>query len=203
MRVKAVAQFTGQPANVGVHPGDVDGDVRVVDPARGKRGRHECVSIEFALKIEFRAVLPAVPNRAQGEHDLAQLGTRRLPLHAVAALIVALDLGADPQDEAARGGALQVPGRIGQRHRAARKCQGNRGAELQAVGRCRRYRQRQERVVLVLHAPYAVEAEVLGVAGNRNGVVKRMGGQQAVEFHRHPSMRSLLGLSGSMNLCGV
>ena len=184
--VKAVAQFARQPADVGVHPGDVDGNVRVIDPAWRKRGRHERVSVELALKIQFRAVLPAVPNRAQGEHDLAQLGPRRLPLHAVAALVVALDLGAEPQDEAARGRALQIPGRIGQRHRATRKRQRNRGSELQSVGGRGGHCQRQEGVVLVLHAPHATETEVFGVAGNRNGFVERTCGQQSVEFHGRP-----------------
>ena len=99
--VKAVTQLTRQTAHVRVDSSDVDWHLGVGDLARTKKRGHEGEGIELAREVQWTAILPAVPNGAQGLDHLAQLTAWRLPLDAKAALVVALDLGAKPQDKAA------------------------------------------------------------------------------------------------------
>src|SRR3990170_8790610 len=99
--VKAVADFAGDPADVLVDAGDIDRDLRVLDGPGIEEGGHQVEAVELPPEVELGPVLPAVPDRAERQDHLADPRPRRLPLHGEAPLVVALDLGAEPQDEAA------------------------------------------------------------------------------------------------------
>jgi hypothetical protein len=183
VHVQAVADFTGHTAHVGVDAGDVDGDVRVGDRPRAEERGHEVETVELPLEVEPRAVLPAIPDRAQGLHDLAELRARRFELHREAPLVVALHLRAEAEDEATDRRGLQVPGDVRGDHRAPWKRDRDRGAEPQARGRGRGHGQRQIRIVLGFGRPETVEAQrfnLAGVSGNRPEVV---GEHADVELH--------------------
>jgi len=66
------------------------------------------------------------------------------------------DLRAEPDDEPPAGRARQIPADIGDCHRCARKGDRDAGVQFDAFGRSSRHRQRQKRVVLVLHRGDAV-----------------------------------------------
>ncbi len=68
------------------------------------------------------------------------------------------DLRAEADDEAATGRAGEVPADIGDRHRRAREGDRDAGVEFDALGRSPGDRERQERIVLVLHRGDAVIA---------------------------------------------
>ena len=73
VNVKAVAELAREPCDVGIHAGDEDRYLGVLDRTRAEERRHQRVLVELALEIELRAVLPAVPDRAQRENNLAEL----------------------------------------------------------------------------------------------------------------------------------
>ena len=86
----------------------------------------------FAPVVERHVGEPAAPDRPQGLDILTHPGRRRAPGHREAAFVVALDLAAEAEDEAALGGPLQVPAHIGDRHGAAEKGDGDAGGEFHA-----------------------------------------------------------------------
>ena len=164
MDVDAVAELAGQTAHVRVDGREIDGNPRVLDRPRVEEGGHQVEAIRGAPEVERRAVLPALPDGPQGEHDLAQSRSRWLPADGETPLVVRLDLGAEAEGEPTPGGLLEVPGRVGQHHGAARERNGDGGAELQALGVHRRHREGQEGVVPRLGGPEAAEAHGLRAA---------------------------------------
>src|SRR5438876_3957749 len=137
VHVEAVAHLAGDPAEVPVHSRDEDRDPRVGNRAGVEEGRHQVEAIEPALEVEPGSVLPGVPDRAEGLHDLAELRPRRLELHREAALVVPLHLGSEAEDETPPRGLLQIPREVGEHHRAPREGDRDRGAELDRGGRGR------------------------------------------------------------------
>jgi hypothetical protein len=164
VHVQAVAHLARDAAHPRVHPGQVHRDARMVDRPRVEERRHEIESIRTALEAQRGAVLPAIPDRPQGSHDLTHARARRLPRDREAPLIVRLHLRAEAHDEAAARSLLQIPAGVSQDHRAARKRQRDGGAEADPRGCAGRDRQRQERVVPRLGRPDRAEAQVLGPA---------------------------------------
>lgn len=81
MRADAVADLAGQAAVVRIDRCDFYGDARVIDRTRIELRGHEGEVVVLALELERCAVLPAVPNRAQGENVFAQPRSGRGPLH--------------------------------------------------------------------------------------------------------------------------
>src|SRR2546425_11689087 len=155
-----------------------------------EEGRHEIEAKELTATVQLRTVLPAFPDRPQRENDLAQPRARRLELHGEASLVVALDLRAEAEQEAALGRLLEIPRDVRGDHRAARKRHRDGGAELDAARGGGGHREGQERIVLGLGGPQAVEAERLDLArvgGHRLEVVRE---HVAVELHeRSPRHR--------------
>src|SRR5262249_37865725 len=121
MHVEAVAELAGEPRDVGIHAGDEDRHFWMFDRARAEEGRHQRVLVEFALEIELRAVLPAIPDRPQREDDLAEPLPRGFPFYAEAPLVVAFHLRAEAEDEAAARICLEVPSGVGEHHGAPRE----------------------------------------------------------------------------------
>src|SRR5215467_5522976 len=134
MHVHAVAELARDAAHVGIDRGDHDGDLRMPDWSRVEEWRHDVEGVELPLEVQLGAVLPAVPDGPDGPHRLRHLGPRRLELHGEATLVVRLDLAAEPQDEAAPRGLLEIPRDHGRDHGAPREDGGDVGAELDARG---------------------------------------------------------------------
>src|SRR5216117_4499698 len=137
----------------------------------------------------LRSVLPAVPDGPQRQDDLAQPRPRRLELHREAALVVALDLRTEAEAEAAVGRLLEVPRDVGGDHRAAWERDRDGGAELETSGRGGGDGQRQERIVLGLGRPQAVEAERLHLARVRRHRLEVVREHVAVELHERSPRR--------------
>src|SRR5882724_9700425 len=165
MHVHPVAELPGHPAHVGVHGGDVDGHVRVIDGTRIEERRHDVEGVELPLEVELGTVLPAVPDGADGADGLGHLGAGRFELDGEAPLVVRLDLGAQPEHEPPARSLLEIPGDHGRDHRAAREDRGDIRAELDALGDGGGHGQGQKRVVLGLRGPEAVIAHGLDLAG--------------------------------------
>ena len=127
--MEALADLPGQFRQAGVDSGDVDGNGPTPDltpgPSPGKGGergegsgieerRHKRQLVVFAAEIQFRALLPAIPEGTDGGDLLAQFAGHGCgPGHPKAALDVRLDLGAQAKDEASAGLRRQVPGSVG------------------------------------------------------------------------------------------
>src|SRR5438034_5714750 len=158
----------------------------MLDRPGAEEGSHEGELIELAEEVQLGVVLPAVPDRPQGQDHLAQPLDRRDPLHAEAALVVTFDLGAQTQNEAACGVGLQIPADIGEHHRAAREGDCHAGAKLDALRLARSHDQREERVMAGLGAPQPIEPYLLGPASGLGGSVERGREECGINFHRDP-----------------
>src|SRR5262245_51117263 len=150
---------------------------------RAEHRRHQRVRVELAAELEPRAALPAAPDRAEREHELAHALHGARPRLAVALLDVRADLRAEAEHEASARERLEILREIGSRHRVAREGHRDRGAERDRLGALRREHERDERVVLALEAPRAREAlrlEQRGVLARARPIAAREG---AVDLH--------------------
>ena len=190
MHVHAVAELSRHPAHVGVHRRDHDGNLRMLDRPGIEEGRHDVEGVELALEVELGAVLPAVPDGADGPHRLGHLGPRRLELDGESPLVVRLDLAAQPEEEAAARGLLQIPRDHGRDHGAPREHGGDIGAELDPGGDGARHGQGQEGIVLGLRRPQRVIAHGLDLARIVGQRLEVMGEHADVELHDRPPRRS-------------
>ncbi len=155
-----VAQLAGEAPHVGVHGGDLDGDVRVLDGARVEERRHQAELVVLALELWSPSVLEAVEHRLHAQDVLAQPRPgRRGPRRRVTPLDVGLHLGTEADREAALRKVLEVPRHLGGRHGAARKGDGDVGGQPHALGVLGRDRQRKERVVARFGRGHTVEAQ--------------------------------------------
>jgi hypothetical protein len=123
--------------------------------------RHQRVGVEVAAEVELGAVVPAVPDGAHGEDELAHASGGVGPRHAEALLDVGLDLAAEAEHEPTLGRELQVVADLGQHHGAARERDRDARAQLDALGLHSREEEREERVVGRLGRPHPVVAHVL------------------------------------------
>src|SRR5256885_13507448 len=103
----------------------------------------EVIAVDPGPSIELKRV----PDITDQEDQLAEPRARRQPRRRVAALVVALHLRAEPEDEAAARGGLEVPGDLRVDERAAREGDRDVGADRDALGRGRGERGGQIRVV--------------------------------------------------------
>ena len=128
-----------------------------VEVARRRREerRHQRVRVELAAELQRRPGEPRVPDRPDGEDQLAHPRRRVAPRHREALRDVRLDLAAEAEDEAALGERLQVPRQVGERHRVAGEGDGDRRAQLELRRVLGGEQQRQERVVARLGGPRA------------------------------------------------
>src|SRR6267143_5299035 len=186
VHVQAVADLAGHAAHRRVHARDEHGHARMLDGAGVEERRHEVEAEELALEVELRPVLPAVPDRAQGQDHLAHFLLGRLEVHREATLVVALHLRAEPEDEPPARGLGEVPGNMREDHGAARKRDGDRGTELDLRGDGGGDGERQEGIVLRLRRPEAVVPERLDLARIAGDRLEVVGEHSDVELHRSP-----------------
>src|SRR5690349_5536657 len=100
MRMEALTELSCESCQTRVYPCDVNRDVWMFDRPGVEKWRHECDLIMLAALVEFRPILPAVPECADDLDLLAQFSGYRLrPRLPEPALNVRLDLCAKPQDE--------------------------------------------------------------------------------------------------------
>ncbi len=97
-----------------------------------------------------------------------------------------LHLGPEPQHKASAGECLQVVGRIGNHHRAARKRNRDPGPELDALARFGREHQGKKGLVLVLGGHQRVEALALGAQRRVACVPQRALGEAGYDPHDVP-----------------
>ena len=155
--------------------------------ARGHEERRHQRERDVPAVVGQRAALgPRGPHRAQRADHLAQSGHGRSPGLAEAAGDVGFDLRAEPQHEAAAGEVPQVPRGVGQRRRAAGEGQGDRRAHHQPRGVLGRQGHGEERIVVDLVGPQAVEAEPLRGLCHRRHLAQGAHRQACVDLHRAP-----------------
>ena len=162
MGADAVGDLAGDLAHVRVDRGELDRDLGMLDRRRREQRHHQAELVMLAPEIELGPVLPALPDRPQRADIFAHPRAGRRPLHAVAALDMAFDLGAEAQREASLRQPLQGPGGERGHRRAARKGDRHRGREPDPLGRLRRQRHHDIGVVLGLLGDDPVIAERLG-----------------------------------------
>ena len=104
------------------------------------------------------------------------------PLHREALGDVRLDLAAEAEDEAPLREGLQVPRRVGERHRRPGEGDGDRRAEFEMFGVLGAEQQRQERVVRCLGRPDAGIAGSFGFTGV-GARLGEIGSEASVDFH--------------------
>ena len=85
--------------------------------ARVEKGGHEGVSVEVAPEVELRSLVPRRPDGPHRADHLPHAGRRPGPLHGEPLGYVGPDLGAEAEDEAAVGVALEVVAEVRQQHR--------------------------------------------------------------------------------------
>src|SRR5262249_13694711 len=115
------------------------------------------------LEARLGAVLPDVPDVADEQDHLAQPRAGGRPGRRVAALVVTLHLRPEAQDEAAAGRRLQVPADLRMHQGAARKGDGDVGADGDPLRAGRGDGGTQVWIVARLRRPDAVVAERLRV----------------------------------------
>src|SRR5579864_8757572 len=101
MRPQAVGDLAGNTAHIWVDRGEMNRDPWMLDRTRIEERHHETKLIVLAREVERRAILPAVPDRAERLDIFAHPWPRSRPGHAIAAFDMALHLRAKPQCEAA------------------------------------------------------------------------------------------------------
>ena len=141
--------------------------------ARVEERRHQRVRVEVAAEVELRAVVPAVPDGADGEDHLPHARRRVAPRHREALGDVRLDLAAEAEDEPALRERLQVVADVGQQHRVAGERDGDGRAELDLLRVLGGEQQREERVVARLGGPDAGVARLLALPWPRSPALSR------------------------------
>jgi len=138
----------------------------MLDGARVEERIHQAEAVVLAFECGLRAGLEGFEHRLEAQHVLAQARAGGAgPLGGVAALHVALHLGAQAQLEAAPGELLEIPRQLRGDQWAAREGDGHVGAQHDVPGVLGRHDQRQVGVVAGLRRRYAVEPQLLGLSG--------------------------------------
>ena len=181
MDTDAVGDFASDAAHDGIHGGHMDRDLGMLDRSRIEQRHHQVDVVVLALHVQRHAVLPAVPDRANGRHILAHPWAGRRPGEAVATLDMRLHLRAEAEREAAMTQLLDRPRAERGHGRAAREGDRDRGAELQRARCLCGQRHQDERIVLGLLDHQAVVADLLeqpGIAADRAEVERHFGRPQ-------------------------
>src|SRR5687768_14141634 len=118
MNVETFAQLSGETAQPGIYTRDVYRYVKTMR-WRCKKRSHQRELIVLAPKVELLARAPRLPDRAHPFNHLTQAWNRCGPRHTETALIVSFHLRAESEYEASFREGSEVPGSIGQCHRAA------------------------------------------------------------------------------------
>ena len=158
---EAVADLAGGASHEFTDAGEPD--VRAAEVAkvaligREERG-HQGVGVELAAELQRFAVLPRVPDGADGRDHLFRPGCGLAPFHGEPLGDVWLDLGAEAEVEAALAERLKIPAEVREQHRVSGESDRDRRAEFERFGVFGSEHQGQERVVTRLGCPDAVVA---------------------------------------------
>ena len=172
----AIRLLGGQRHPAGRQRGQVDGNA-VADGVRDDVQPHRHLK-DLAVVLQSLAL----EHGADDLHRLPEPSHPLLELDTVPALDHLVAGGAQAEVEAAVGVALEVPGRVRERHRAAGERDRDAGAELDPLGVLGRDEQRVEGVVAGLGRPDAVIAGSLGFPG-RLGRARQVETDPAIHFH--------------------
>src|SRR5579862_8956180 len=200
MDVDAVGELAREPAHVGVHGRDVDGNVRPLERCGREERRHQAELVVLPLEAGTRPVLPHVPDVADELDHLAQPRAGCRPRCGVPPLVVALHLRAEAEDEAATRRGLEVPRDLRVHQRAARERDRDVRADRRVIRRARRDRAREVRIVPGLRRPDAVVAELLVVAREPCSVAQIARHEAAVDLHGRPLLEPRRRGQGSVAL---
>ena len=105
------------------------------------------MAIELPLEIEFAPALPAVPDGANRQHDFAHPRGGPGPAGAEASFDMGANLAAEPQHEAPAADHLHVVAEVREVHRIARKGNGDRRAQANALRVFGRHRKSEKGIV--------------------------------------------------------
>src|SRR5262249_28748217 len=202
MHVKAVAQFPCKPAHPAVDPGNINRDVRIVMRARIKERGHEVESKKFAVEVEPRLILPAIPNRPDRQNRVAHLFDRSLPLDPESPLVMSLDLSAEPHNETALGEASQIPPHVCENRGAPRKSHGDAGPEGQTPAMFGSQHERQKGFMRGFEGPEPVEIHSVRRSRQSRHLAEVVNEKAGVNLHHviFDPMASLRSLGVSIRL---
>ena len=182
----AVAALSGQGQHGRPDAGQPDGDGMVVGFGYPER-RHQRVPVVGTFVVEPLTGAPGLPDRRQRLEEVAHLLDRPAPRHREPSLDVGLHLAAEPEPEPAAGYVGQLPGGLGDGHRAAGEGYGDGRADL---GRARGGGGGvavQERVVARLGDPHRAVPGGLGGGCLRADRGQPLGVQEGVDHGRAAS----------------
>src|SRR5689334_14859268 len=129
--MEALTELICESCQTCIYSCDVNRDVRMFNRLRVEKWRLECDLIILAALVEFRPMLPAVPERTDDLDLLAQFSSYRLrPRLPEPALDMCLDLCAKPQNESSSRLRGEIPGDIGKVCRGTCKGNGYPGPEV-------------------------------------------------------------------------
>ena len=114
MRVEAVGALSGGAAHAFVHPGQIDGNVGVVDGTGVEERVHQRELVELTAIVRFGVVLEIVPDGAHAMHVIGDALCRLVEGHGEATLDMRAYLRTDAKVEPPARQPLHVPG--GLRH---------------------------------------------------------------------------------------
>ena len=161
MQPDAVGTLPRHRRHVRTDDGDMNRDVGVVDRTRIEQRHHQVERVVLALELEWRAILPAPPDRPHRTDVVTHPRCRSVPIQAETTLDVGAYLRAQPQHEPTLTELRQRPRRHRSCGRASGKRHRNRCSELDALG-CRGTEGHHlEGVVLGLLDEHRIETDVL------------------------------------------
>ena len=134
MESHTVADPAGELDHGGPHGGDGHRNPGKPGGSRRELGCHQGEAVMLALVVQFLALFPGLPDGAKRFDVFPQPGDRRAPGHTEATLVMALDLGAQAQDEASAGLLLEIPGGARHYHGTAGKADRDGGGQTDAFG---------------------------------------------------------------------
>ena len=142
-----VSDFARKRRHAGADRPEMDRDPRVFDGTGVEEGLHAGELVVLAFEVQRSPFLPAGKNGAQRLDVLAHPRHGCRPWRAVAPHDVSAHLGPQAEFETTVGKLLEVPRRVGHRHRAPGKGHQDAGGHVQARRRFERNRRGGETVV--------------------------------------------------------
>ena len=181
--MKAIADLTGECAQIWPHPGDVDRHVGMRNWPGIKEWRHKREFVELSLILQFRRVLPRVPDGAYRQDVVLETRPGVSPFHTEATGDVRTYLSAESQQEPSISYPGQIPSHHGCNHRRTGKRHGDCCSKVDVgtlgPGQC----QRQKGVILGLGAEKPVISGLYSGFDSFSRCVGRRGWVIEVDLH--------------------
>ncbi len=168
-----IRDLSGDRRHLGSDRTQHDRNVGMLDGARIEERLQPSEAVVLSLEAQRAPALEAREDRPQRLDVLAHARRRRGPRRAVAADDVAAHLGAEAQLEAPCRRGLEVPGRMGHRHRAAREGDQHAEQDLEPGRGVQRHRRDQHAIVDPVGHVETVIARCLRPLGERPDLRRR------------------------------